>query len=256
MNKIINESSEGANITKNNQGGGDNGNKPSTTNETEHNGGSNFATGASASTIYAEDGQTPGTFLNKTNKKLPAGANTSTTGGINVETGASTSTTAAEYGQTTCTQKRFAYSKQILIAKKSLFWMYYGGRVSGEVAFILENTDMYGKVFNIPRPIAGIHPFFLKWYMARVPDVIPLQEYPPTVNIPLSNANKLLLQTSINESRTVGYKFSSPQSSTSSSDYSRQRTWNQQHQQYKASVLPLISGIHRPSRISIIYLYE
>ena len=69
MNKIINESSEGANITKNNQGGGDNGNKPSTTNETEHNGGSNFATGASASTIYAEDGQTPGKFLNKIKNK-------------------------------------------------------------------------------------------------------------------------------------------------------------------------------------------
>ena len=50
--------------TKNNhQVGGDNVNKPSTTNATGPNGGSNVATGASESIIADEDGQTIGTLL-------------------------------------------------------------------------------------------------------------------------------------------------------------------------------------------------
>ena len=55
------------NITNNHQGGGGggggNGNNPSTPNEKGPNGGGNVATGALASTISAEDGQKPGTFL-------------------------------------------------------------------------------------------------------------------------------------------------------------------------------------------------
>ena len=62
---------------------------------------------------------------------------------------------------------------------------------------------MYGKVVNVPRPSAGIHTFVLKWDMTRVHDGMPLQEYPTTVNIPPSNANKFLLQTDINQSIIV-----------------------------------------------------
>ena len=65
LNEINNESPEGANKTNNPQGGGYNGNKPSTPNATEPNGGSNVATDASASTIAEEDSQTAGAFLKK-----------------------------------------------------------------------------------------------------------------------------------------------------------------------------------------------
>ena len=53
------ESSLGANITNNQQVGGDNRDNPSTPNVTGHNGRSNISTGASARTIAEEDGQTP-----------------------------------------------------------------------------------------------------------------------------------------------------------------------------------------------------
>ena len=91
---------------------------------------------------------------------------------------------------------------------------------------------MYGKVVKCFCPGAGIHTFVLKWDMTIVPDVMPLQEYPPTVNIPPSNDKKLFLQTSTNQEITVGYIFSSHQLSTSRYDYSWIRTRNRQHQQY------------------------
>ena len=51
------------------QGGWAKTNNPSTPN------GSNFETGASASTIAAEDGQIPGTFLNEIKNESSAGEN-------------------------------------------------------------------------------------------------------------------------------------------------------------------------------------
>ena len=42
---------------------------------------------------------------------------------------------------------------------------------------------MYGKVVNVTRPSAGIHKIVLKLAMNIVPDVMPMQEYPPAVNI-------------------------------------------------------------------------
>ena len=38
-----------------------------------------------------------------------------------------------------------------------------------------KNTDMYGQFVNINFPGNGIHTFLLKWDMARVTDVTPLQ---------------------------------------------------------------------------------
>ena len=83
--------------------------------------------------------------------------------------------------------------------------------------------------------------------MTIVTDGIPLQEYLPTIKIPPSNYNKLLLQISINKGKTVRYKFYSQKSSRTSSTYGRQRTQNQQHQQYEVSSVPHIEGIHRPT---------
>ena len=68
---------------------------------------------------------------------------------------------------------------------------------------------MYGLVVNVKVPSAGNHTFVLKWDMARVTDGRPLQEYPTTVNTPLSNDNKFMLKTSNNQAITVGYNFSS-----------------------------------------------
>ena len=50
-------------------------------------------------------------------------------------------------------------------------------------------------------------PLFLKWYMTIVPDVMNLQDYPTIGNTPPSNTNNFLLQTSINQEITVGYKI-------------------------------------------------
>ena len=66
--KINKESPAGENITINQKGWRNNGNNPSKTHAKGPNEGSNVATGASASTIAAEDGQAPGTVLNKINK--------------------------------------------------------------------------------------------------------------------------------------------------------------------------------------------
>ena len=115
---------------------------------------------------------------------------------------------------------------------------------------------MYGKVVNVTCPSSGIHTFVLKWYMTRFPDGIPLQYYPPTINIPPSNAKKFLLQTDINKSITVGYKFSSRQLSTSTSTHGWKMMQNRQHQQYEAPGDPLVEVIHRPSRREIIDLDE
>ena len=71
---------------------------------------------------------------------------------------------------------------------------------------------MYGQIFNVPIPSAGIHTFILKWDTTRVPYGMPLQEYTHTFNIPQSNANNYLLQTAINQEITVGYKFYSQKS--------------------------------------------
>ena len=101
-----------------------------------------------------------------------------------------------------------------------------------------------------------IHAFVLKWYMTRVPYGIPLQYYPPTVNIPPSKSNKLLSQISTNKAQTVGCKISSQKSSRSSSNYGCKITQNQQHQQDEAPGVPLIEGIHRSVRRLRIYLDE
>ena len=82
---------------------------------------------------------------------------------------------SAEHGQTPGTRKNFTYSKQSLIAEKYIFWIYKRGIVSGEVASIFENIEMYVKVVNIPLPSSGINTFVLKWYMTRVPGGIPLK---------------------------------------------------------------------------------
>ena len=66
---------------------------------------------------------------------------------------------------------------------------------------------MYEQVLNVTFPSSGIHTLVFKWYMTRVPDGMPLQEYPPNVNIPTTNANKFFLQTYINQAITVGYIF-------------------------------------------------
>ena len=84
--------------------------------------------------------------------------------------------------------------------------------------------------------------------MSRVPDIIHLQEYPLTVNIPPSHANKFLLQIAINKAQNAGYNFSSQKLSRPSSSSGRIRTQNQQHQQDKASGLNLVAGIHIRSR--------
>ena len=81
----------------------------------------------------------------------------------------------------------------------------HGGKVSGEVASIFENTEMYGQVVNGLRPSAGIHTFFLKWDMTRVPGGMHMQEYNHTVNTPPRNSNKFLLQTATNKEITMGY---------------------------------------------------
>ena len=69
LNEINNESSAGKNIINIQKGGRDNGNNPSTPYSTGPNGGSNVSTGASASTIAAEYGQTPVIFMNEINKE-------------------------------------------------------------------------------------------------------------------------------------------------------------------------------------------
>ena len=52
---------------------------------------------------------------------------------------------------------------------------------------------MHRKVVNVTSPGAGIHTFVLEWDMTIFTDGMPLQEYPPTVNIPPSNSNKFSL---------------------------------------------------------------
>ena len=111
-----------------------------------------------------------------------------------------------------------------------------------------EDIDMYGKVVNVSRSSAGINTFFLKWYITRVTDGMPLREYPFSVNTTPSNDNKILLQTDIIRAITVEYRCSSHQSSMSRSASGRQRTQNQQHQEYEDPGLPLFSGRNRPSR--------
>ena len=96
-------------------------------------------------------------------------------------------------GQTLGTHKNFAYYKHSLIEEHNLFWLDHGERVSVEVASVFENTEMYGQVVNVPLPSASILTFILKWDMTRDSDGTPLQEYPTTVNITPSNANKFLL---------------------------------------------------------------
>ena len=54
----------------------------------------------------------------------------------------------------------------------------------------------------------------------------------------------------------MGYKIYSQKLSISSSDYSWRRTRNRQHQQYESPGVPIIEGIHRPSRRSRIYVDE
>ena len=66
---------------------------------------------------------------------------------------------------------------------------------------------MCGQVSYVLCSSAGIHAFFLKWDITKIPGRIPIQDYLPTVNIPPSNDSKFLLQISINEAVTVGYKF-------------------------------------------------
>ena len=63
-------------------------------------------------------------------------------------------------GQTSGTRKWFSSSKQMLISKKYLFWIYHGKLFSGEVASVFENTDVCGKFVNVPWPSSGIHTFF------------------------------------------------------------------------------------------------
>ena len=118
------------------------------------------------------------------NENNPSIPNTTTPNGIvNVDTSASANATAEGYGQTPGARKHFAYYNHSLIAEKSLFWIYHRGKVSGEVASVFENTDMYGKVLNFPFPSSSIHNVFLKWDMTKVTGVINLQHYPTTVNI-------------------------------------------------------------------------
>ena len=84
--------------------------------------------------------------------------------------------------------------------------------------------------------------------MSRVTDVIHLQEYPLTVNIPPSNANKFILKIAINKAQTVGYNFFPKKLSMPSPSSCWIRTQIQQHQQDKASGVHLVAGIHIPSR--------
>ena len=63
-------------------------------------------------------------------------------GGSNVVTCDSASSPYLEDGQTPGTCKLFSYSKQILTAEQYLFWIDHRGRVSGEVVFIFENTEI------------------------------------------------------------------------------------------------------------------
>ena len=86
---------------------------------------------------------------------------------------------------------------------------------------------MYGKFVNAPFPSAVIKTFVLKWYMTRFSGGMLLQEYPPTFNIPPSNANKFLLQISINKAQNWGYTFSSQKPPRSSYNYIQRITWNQ-----------------------------
>ena len=115
---------------------------------------------------------------------------------------------------------------------------------------------MYGRVVNVPSPSAGIHAFVLQWEITGVPGGMPLQEYRSTINIPPSNSNKLFLQTYINQEITVGYNFSSKQSVASSFTSNQLRTQNWQRQQDEYPCVPLISGIHIPSRRSRIDVNE
>ena len=70
------------------------------------------------------------------------------------------------------------------MAEQYLFWLHRAERVSGEVASIFLNKGMYGQVVNVPFRSASIHTFVLKWDITRVPDGMPLQYYPPIVNVP------------------------------------------------------------------------
>ena len=65
-----------------------------------------------------------------------------------------------------------------------------------------------------------------------------------------------MLEIYTNQAITVVYKVSSHQSSTSSSDYNRQRKINWQHQQDEAPGVPLISGMHRPPIRARLYVDE
>ena len=64
------------------------------------------------------------------------------------------------------------------------------------------------------------------------------------------------LQKYFNQPIAVEYKIYSQQSSTPSSVSIRQRTQNKQHQQYEATDVPLITGIHIPDIRAIIYVDE
>ena len=70
-----------------------------------------------------------------------------------------------------------------------------------------ENIDMHGKVVNVPCPSSGIHAFFLKWDTTRVPDGMPLQEYPPTVNAPHKILTSYCLQIDTNKAQNCGINF-------------------------------------------------
>ena len=59
-------------------------------------------------------------------------------------TGASEITISTEDGQTPGTRKVFVYYNHSLIAEQSLFWIDNGEIVSGEVASVFENKEMYG----------------------------------------------------------------------------------------------------------------
>ena len=92
--------------------------------------------------------------------------------------------------------------------------------------------------------------------MSRVPDIIHLQEYPLTVNIPPSHANKFLLQIAINKAKAVGYIFSSNKWSSPSPSSGRIWTQSQKRQQDKASGVHLVAGIHIPPRRARTYVDE
>eukprot|EP00957_Ditylum_brightwellii_P113324 8641104-Ditylum_brightwellii.AAC.1 len=144
-----------------------------------------------------------GATASNANKATTSNSNRATAPN-STKTIASNSNRAIASNLTTAFRYHFVYTKQSLIAEKSLFWQGQTNLLQ-ETEYLFKDTSLNGKVTQVPRPSRGYSHYVMAWDKTSIPQGMPLQSPPLTIYIDPTPRSHLILQVAMSKAKTVGF---------------------------------------------------